>query len=78
MKKLTCKLNGKRYLLVKCPVTKDSVQKIELAINKFECLYQGFGYEKPRDINLKEKQFIKILIPEENVISFNNEAFKTT
>jgi len=76
MAKITCKLNGIKYLLVECPITSDtSVKKFEERCKKHECIMQGAKIYKGGFFS-NSYLIAKILVPEKNVIEWNNNNTK--
>ena len=69
-------LNGKKYLLVELPLTtdKDHNKKMQSCMKKFNCIAQGVKEISTGGWFSKPYVIIKILVPEENVIQFNNES----
>lgn len=72
MENLTCELNGVKYLLVEVIVIPKYEKKILEKCTKYECIAQGI-----KEINIKTPYAVlKVLVPESNVIAFNNEEIK--
>lgn len=72
MGNLTCKLNGIKYLLVECPITDKNSKKIEDRCKKYECIMQGAKI-KLGGFFSGSYVIAKILVPEKNVIEWNND-----
>lgn len=72
MEKLTCELNGIKYLLVKYPIFKANKDKAEKTFKKFECITQGVEEIKIGGLFSSSYMIVNILVPEKNVIEFNN------
>lgn len=72
MNNLTVELNGIKYLLVERVATKDDGKRIEKIIKKHGGIIQGMDVVKGWFL-YKTFAKVKILIPEQNIIAFNNE-----
>jgi hypothetical protein len=73
MENITVELNGIKYLLVEILTTSRNSNKLTDKCKKYECIYQGV-----KDVNTggfwgSPHAIVKILVPEKNIIMFNNE-----
>lgn len=66
MEQITCELNGIKYLLVERQYTESKKKKFEAILTKHECIFQGISW-------FPKFAILKILVPEKNVIAFNEE-----
>lgn len=73
MENITCELNGIKYLLVECLVTKQNAKRIERRFKRHECIVQGVGKIDRGGLFSSMYMVIKILVPEKNVVAFNND-----
>lgn len=77
MEGLTTVLNGIKYLLIEYLVTDSTkIHEVKELVKKYDGIYQGVGKvgEVGGFFSSKRYAVIKILIPEKNVIAFNNES----
>lgn len=72
MQNLTLELNGTRYILVGRFVTAADAKKADKIIKKYECIIQDVKFIKGWFF-YKSLLRVKILVPEKNIVAFNNE-----
>lgn len=73
MEQITCELNGIKYLMVEMQYTDKNRKWLDVIIKKHNCIYQGIKEFHKNTLFSNGFAIIKILVPEENVIAFNNE-----
>ena len=70
MKDLIYEINGKKYMLFCVPATLKNATKIELNIERYGCINQGLK-EFKTGFFMPTVTIWNILVPEENVIAWN-------
>ena len=73
MENITCELNGIKYLLVEVPITESNAKKIESRCKRHECIMQGVSKIDRGGFFSSAYMIVKILVPEKNVIAWNND-----
>jgi hypothetical protein len=76
MTDLIVTLNDQRYLVVDIPTTltnTTTAKKIEAACKRHEGIYQGFNKLSSGGLFGVDIYNIRVLIPEKNIIAFNND-----
>lgn len=78
MTDLIVTLNDQRYLVVDLPTTIDAIRarKIEAVCKRHEGIYQGFSKLSSGGLFGVDIYNIRVLIPEKNIIAFNNDDIK--
>lgn len=66
-------LNGKRYLLVEDIAMRSNEARLKAKYKKYGCIYQGVKEINRGGFFSNPYVVAKILVPEENVIAFNND-----
>ena len=74
MSAITCKLNGKKYLLIEVLLSSNAeIKKFGTITEKHDCIYQGVSEYKSAGSFSSGSVIYKVLVPEENIIEFNKE-----
>lgn len=74
MEKITCELNGIKYLLVEDIVTASNKKAIEQKCKIYDCIFQGISEIKSGGFFSSGYAIVKILVPEKNVIAWENHS----
>ncbi len=72
---IVVELNNKKYLLVEVLVTSGNSKKLELQCKKYNCITQGIKEIKQGGWFSNAYVILKILVPEENIITWNDEDY---
>lgn len=73
MENIIVELNGKKYLSVELFTTTSNEKKITAKCTKYDAIYQGIKEIHRGGLWTNSYVVIKVLVPEENVIAFNND-----
>jgi hypothetical protein len=73
MENITVELQSKKYLLVEVLCTASNERKLKALFKKYGCIHQGIKEIKTGGFLTPNYAIAKYLVPEENVIAFNNE-----
>ena len=66
-------LNNIKYLAVEIIVNRDNEKKIRKLMKKYECIYQGVVKIDRGGFFSSALGVFRILVPENNILKFNNE-----
>lgn len=73
MENLIHEINGIKYLLVEVPIISKTARKIERRCKRYGCITQGVKEVKRGGLFYDTIIVAKILVPEKNVIDFDND-----
>lgn len=71
---LTCELNGTKYLLIEVFVVEKTTEEIIARCKEYECILQGMRRIDRGGFLTDPYVIVKVLVPEKNVIAWNNHA----
>jgi hypothetical protein len=72
---ITVELNGIKYLVVEELATTRNQEEITAKVKKHEAIYQGIKQLNTGGFWGSSYGVIKILVPEKNIVAYNNEGY---
>lgn len=73
MENITFELNGIKYVMIEVFIIENNGSKIERRCNRHECIVQGIVEINNGGWNSRPYAIVKILVPEQNLMAWEND-----